>query len=183
VYVWDVDLDLAVRGVRKHAWVKNATAYRKFPNQVVVDIQEHNPVAMVMTDQLLYVDERGEAFLNANSSDLDFPVITGVTQGVVSAHPDLPGAVIREAVDLLQSLENGRLLYREQISEVAFDSSMGWTIFVNGGARFQFGLENIPKQLHRLGRVLSNGVSLTDSVVVDLAPETVAIVKPMASYP
>jgi len=180
-FIWDADLARAVRGVRKHPWVKNAVAYRTFPNNIVVKVQEYQPVAMVMSTQLTYVDDRGEPFLTATSSDLDFPVITGVTEGVVTAHPDLPLAVVKEAVDLLADLEEAKLLYREQISEVSFDSAMGWTVFVEGGPRFQFGLENIQQQLKRLARVLSNGVSLMDSVVVDLAPETVAIVKPLAA--
>ena len=119
--------------------------------------------------------------MNANSSDLDYPVITGVREGVVTAHPDLPQAVIREAVALLSSLESGKLLYREQVSEIAFDSAMGWTVFVDGGPRFLFGLEDLPGQMARMAKVLSSGVSLMDAVVVDLAPKSVAIVKPLAA--
>ena len=165
VYLWDLDLDRAIRGVRKHPWVKNARAFRSFPNGVVIEVEEYRPVAMVMTEQLVYVDSQGQPFLNANSSDLDYPVITGVSEGVVTAHPDLPQAVITEAVELLSSLEAGELLYREQISEVSFDSALGWTVFVDGGPRFQFGLEDLPGQMARMGKVLANGVSLVDAVV------------------
>ena len=181
LFIWEVDLDQAIRGVRKHPWVKSAVAYRTFPNKVVIEVQEYQPIAMVMLDQLLYVDGRGVPFLSATSSDLDYPVITGLDEGVVSTHPDLPRAVVQEAVSLLVALEEAKLLYREQISEVAFDSAIGWTVFVDNGPRFQFGLENIPKQMTRLARVLSSGVSLVDSVLVDLAPESVAIVKPLAT--
>lgn len=178
-YLWDVDLERAVRGVEKHPWVRTARIRRTFPNYLSISIQEHQPVAMVLGERLTYVNERGEQFLMANSSAVDFPMITGVGKEVRQAHPELPKAIVQEGVALLKNLEDQRLIASSEISELSFDRALGWTVYVENGARFLFGLDNLPRQLARLEQLLEQELSVFDSVVVDLAPATVAIVKPL----
>ena len=136
-------------------------------------------MAMVVGEQLTYVNERGEQFLVANSSAVDFPLITGLTKEVRDAHPELPDAIVQEGVQLLKTLDDKGLIGPADISEVSFDRALGWTVFVEGGARFLFGLDDLTRQTQRLAQLIETELSIFDSVVVDLAPATVAIVKPL----
>ena len=176
---WDVDLEQAVHGVEKHPWVRVATVHRSFPNYLTFTVEEHKPVAMVVGEQLTYVNERGEQFLVANSSAVDFPLITGLTREVRDAHPELPDAIVQEGVQLLKTLDDKDLIGPADISEVSFDRALGWTVFVEGGARFLFGFDDLTRQTQRLAQLIETELSIFDSVVVDLAPATVAIVKPL----
>ena len=65
-------------------WVKNVDVTRRWPDKVIIRVQEYEPEAIVAmapdgVTQLFYMDRDGEPFIRVESGmDFDFPVITGL---------------------------------------------------------------------------------------------------------
>ena len=126
-----------------------------------------------------YVDSEGTPFVSASGADLDFPVITGLRAEHEAAHPDLARVVVREALALVSLLDDRGLLFRRDVSEVAFSETAGLTVHTVGGARVAFGLKDTEIRTDRLAALVAEGVSLAEPLDIDLAPEKVAIVRPV----
>ncbi len=186
--IWEVDVDQVARGVERHPWVRRAHVHRQFPDTVVVRVEEHVPVALLHYEsrdadgsdgRLYYVAEDGSVFLTASGADLDYPSLTGISPSLEARHPGLPRLVVRDALHLLQTLDARDVVSRDQISEVAFRETRGFTVHV-GQARIVFALTDVPEQVRRLAALLDSGtVDLDQPLHVDLGPKTVAIVRPL----
>lgn len=177
--IWSVDLEAVARGVERHPWVRRARAVRQWPDRVVVDIEEYVPVALLHYDRTYYVDRDGTPFLADATNDLDHPSITGIGPELERAHPDLPRLAVRDALWLIDELDARGLIPREQISEIAFSRTQGFTVH-GPRARFAFGVDDLENRLARLERLLTEGrVHPNSPLLVDLAPATVAIVRPL----
>ena len=181
--MFGVDVGAVRAGIERHPWVKGASVRREWPDTVVVEVEEYQPVALLRTDRLAYLDAAGEAFLAAQPDNLDYPVISGLTPDLAQAHPDLPALVVREALSLLQDLETRGLVARDDVSEVAFSRSRGFVVHTTGGAEMMFALERRDEQLKRLAVLLQRGVRTDLPMLIDLAPERIAIVRPLSTGP
>ena len=174
-----VDLARVEEGAQRHPWIRSAKAYRRWPDTVVVDVQEYQPVALLQRDGLWYVDADGTVFARGFGRDLDFPVITGIDDELGASHPDLPGLAIRESLTLLNALDAQGLVARDRVSEIAFSRHQGFAVHVRSGARIWFGFDGHEQELGRLRSLVDQGVDLQDRILVDLAPESLAIVRPL----
>lgn len=176
--IWEVDVDVVERAVERHPWVARASVTRSLDRTVHVAIEEHRPVALVHLGRLHYVAQDGTVFLPANAADLDYPSITGITPELGAAHPDLPRLVVRDALALIDALDGRGLIPADRVDEVHFSATRGFTV-VSGGSEVLFGLHDVSSQLDRLEALLASGkVALDTPVHVDVAPSTVAIVRP-----
>lgn len=177
--IWSVDLEAASRGVERHPWVRSARASRKWPNTVTIAVEEYEPVAILHSDDLYYVDADGTPFLRGQVTDFDYPMITGLDPELERLHPDLPVLVIRGALSLADQLADTGLVDRSEISEVAFSEARGFTVHARR-SRILFGLEGTGTQLDRLGMLVARGeVDLHEPLWIDLAPRDLAIVRPL----
>jgi len=180
VRIWEVDPDRIARAVERHPWVSRATVSVRFPDTVVVEVEEHHPVALLHYGELYYVAADGSVFLPADTDDLDYPSLTGITPALEAQHPSLPRLVVRDALELIGSLDARGIIDRDRIDEVAFFPSRGFTVTA-GRSRILFGLTHREEQLDRLASLLSDGrVDLDRPLHIDLGPESVAIVRPLA---
>jgi hypothetical protein len=186
--MWGVDLARAGGGVARHPWVRGATAVRRWPDTIVIEVDEYRPAALLQGEGLSYVDAEGAVFLQvptdsarAASWDLDLPVITGLDPSLRRLHPDLPGLVVGDALSLLAELDERGFVSRDRVSEVNFSTSRGFTVHLVGGARVIVDLEGRERQLGRLALLLEGGLDLSEAVLVDLAPASLAIVRPLPS--
>ena len=169
--------ETVARAAERHPWVRSAGMRRTW-HGVVVMVDEHRPVALAQIGgELVYLDERGEPFLAARSDDLDYPVIAGLDDALMSLHPDLAGRVLAMAIDLLDQADTRGLIALDDVSEVVFAPTSGFTIHTRAGARVLFGLDDHAEQLDRLSRLMARGVDVMAPTYVDLGPERVAIVR------
>jgi len=186
--IWQADLGAISGGAASHPWVKRATAVRRYPATVEVQVEEYSPVALLHFDgRFYYVDPTGAVFLTARADDLDYPVITGVDVELERRHPELPGLVVADALWLLRTLDSRNLIKTPQVSEVSFARTRGMTVQLRGSsadgrtARVVFGLGNFERQIDHLATLLDDGLDLTRPLSIDLAPPAVAIVQPLDS--
>jgi len=180
--MFGVDLDGAARGVERHPWVRSARAFRSWPGTVVIEVEEYDPVALLHFDGLHYVAADGTPFAEASDDDLDYPSLTGIDLTLESLHPDLPRRATKSALWLLQVVDERGLLSREEISEISFSRTRGYTVHIDG-SRLVFGLDDMERQVDRLAMLLDRGdLDLSKPHVVDLAPTSVAIVRPLEPF-
>jgi hypothetical protein len=186
--MWEVEPSDVAERVEAHPWVKNASAWIRWPGTLIVEVDEHSPVALVAwRDDLYYVDSEGVPFLRAHADDLNHPMILGLSDQLDEAHPDLPWLVLHDALWLITELDARRLIPRDQISEVSFLPSRGYTVQTTGAsrgnptARVLFAPGDYERQLTQLQHLLHNGVDLSAPLHVDVAPERVVIVRPLNS--
>lgn len=177
--IWAADVEKARVGVERHPWVRSARARAVFPDTVRIEITERRPVALLRTDALYYIDETGEVFLEVEGDDLDYPVISGVDAELAARHPDLPRLAVRDALALIDELDRKGLVFRGQVSELVFASTRGFTLHTVDGARIRFGLDGRERQVDRLAALIERDVDLSSPILVDLAPKSVAIVRPI----
>jgi len=181
--VLSVDLNGVARRAEAHPWVREAGA-QLAGRRVVVTVSEYEPVALAQIGaRLFYVDAEGEDFLAARTEDLDYPVLTGLTQDAVALHPDLTRLVLQDDLALLHLLAQDADVSSDAVSEIAFSQTRGYTVYLRSGAEVLFGLSDHAAAALRLGVLISRGVDLSSPVHVDLGPRRVAIVRPVTSRP
>jgi cell division protein FtsQ len=179
---WDVDVSAVEHGVERHPWVRDAHVHRVWPDTIAVEVTEHRPAALLHDGgRLVLVSDAGVPFLSvsAGSVPLDLPHLTGFDAALGELHPDLPVLAVRNALWLVDALDARGLVTRGRIDEVSFSRASGWVVEA-GPAQIAFGLSELPRQLDRLARLVAGGVSLDTRTSIDLAPPTVAIVRPLA---
>lgn len=183
--VWQVDGERIADQLERHPWVRSASVTVQWPHTVHVAIVEHHPVALLhrgsddpLRGELVYVDEEGTPFLPARPGDLDYPHLTGFEPELSRMHPELGPLAIRDGLWLIANLDDRGLVTRDRVSEVSFSRTVGFTV-VTDQARLVFGHGDLSTQVDRLSLLVRQGLSLERPTYVDLAPATVAIVRPL----
>lgn len=183
--IWAVEPAALQASLERHPWVRRATVVPRLPGTLEVTIEERSPSALLHDgERLLYVDQEGTPFLPADFRtggrvDLDLVHLTGMGSELGALHPDLAPRAIRDALWLVHALDTRGLVPSDRVSEVAFSRTSGFTV-VAPPARLLFGLSDLPAQVDRLQRLVDGGLSLEEPRHVDLAPASVAIVRPLA---
>lgn len=184
--IWGVDPQRVSEKVHRHPWVSSVRVERRLSGTLVISVTEYEPVALLaFEDGVYYIDAEGRPFLRANSGDLDFPILTGIDHELERAHPDLPRWAIHDALWLIRELNDRDLVRSEQVSEVSFHRTRGFAVHTTGAmpgfptAQVLFGLGDYERQLVHLAALLDKGVDLSQALHVDVAPQRVAIVRPL----
>ena len=173
-----VDLQRIRRGIERHPWVAHANVRRRFPSAIEVTVSEYEPVLLLALDQLWYVDGAGRPIKPADSSDLDYPVLTGMDPDLAQTHPALARAVVHGALRVLSAC-TGDPVGPRQVSEIHFDAQSGYALVLRDGSRLLVGNGDPTAALARLHRLQSAGLDLDTPTRVDLAVETVAVATPL----
>jgi|GEM_PF-2802892 len=80
-YIFDVDLNSAAEGIRKHPWVKDVRLMRRLPGTIRAVVTENQVAAILALDPPVFVDADGEPFKVADSqADEVYPLISGVSR-------------------------------------------------------------------------------------------------------
>ncbi len=180
---WRVDPEAVATSLERHPWVREANVELRWPSEVVVHVEERRAAGLLHDgDELLYVDERGVPFVRARGSGapggLDHVHLTGMGSELDAIHPELAPRAIADALWLVDALDREGLVPRERVSEVAFSRTSGFLVHT-GRSRLAFGPADLPEQVKRLSVLVARGLRLEEPHHVDLAPATVAIVRPL----
>ena len=171
------DLARAVHGVERHPWVRRASARRVFPDTVVLQVEEREIAALLLTDGLFLVDHEGVPFRRATPGDLDHPVITGLPASLVAEHPAVARRVVSEALAWMTAVDAHPSLDVRDLSEVRFERATGYALVFRNGGEILVGFRSPSDALGRLDLLLSNGVELSARPArVDLAQGSLAVV-------
>jgi len=176
--VWEVDLVDTAKAVERHPWVKRARVHRVWPDRLRVEVEEHEPTAVLVYEGLYAIDDRGQVIAPVTGMVLDLPLLTGVSAMDATVHPKLPRLALETQLMLLSAFEVREELLDLSVSEIAYSSHDGLVVHV-GEAEIWFGHGNLTQQLDRLAQLVHREVIDLEhqAVYIDLAPKAGALVR------
>ncbi len=155
INTFNLDLGLIGRKIEENPWVESAHVQRIFPRQLLIKIEERQPVAIINLGYLYYLDSRGEIFKVLGAADnLDYPIVTGFDYKKAQQHNPEYARQLRQIVGLLADLSQRRLFGIDQVSEVHFTARGGLSLFtLDGGVKVKLGYTDFSRKLDRLERI------------------------------
>jgi len=146
-----VDL-VAISGrLKRHPWVRSASVYRRFPGQLILEIEERNPRAVLAAGKLYYIDEQAEVFTRLLPGDpVDYQLFTGVTaEELGSRGPEIQD-MMRLGLSLIELMgRGGGELDSSQIAEIRLNFEDGLSLHLRQGRVIVFGKTDFELKLHR----------------------------------
>ncbi len=144
------------QALMEHPWIARAELTRRWPNRLLVEIQEREPVALVQMGELYYVDRQGRLCKPLSPGDPhDFPVITGLSREDFALERESASTALTQVFQLLDLLKTTPPpLNVENISEVHVDHEHGFTLYAKGLiSAVDLGRCEWPAQLEKFARV------------------------------
>jgi hypothetical protein len=157
------DSKAAEARIATNPWVEHVDIKTQWPSTVVVNVQEHQPFALVNVEttkekRLRYLNHAGRLFAEVGQGqELDFPVITGVflQKDIVSDH-FIKGSFADAAYGVLLLAARGNaILPIQAVSEVHIDPREGLVIYlVDRPFPVYLGKDRLQTKYFRLVKVL-----------------------------
>lgn len=132
-----------------HPWVKSVTVTRRYPQNLNIDVAEHQASAVVSLGDLYLVNEEGNPFKRFLASDhLDLPIILGLDREFYTDRPQEARRRISLALEALQ-------VWKPAPAEVR-TSALGITIVQADGLEVRVGQGDWEAKQRRLENVLKD---------------------------
>lgn len=153
--VFALDTAAMERSIGTHPWVRKVRVHRALPSRLLVEVTEHQAVALLALGELYLVDEAGEPFKRLTPTDaMDLPLVTGIDREEFLGD-GRPGALaqLRRGIDVAKAygaaFGGGR---GERLSEV--NVTLDGVVLVTGsGQEVRLGEGDVQAGLDRLERV------------------------------
>jgi cell division protein FtsQ len=153
--LWRLDPAAVAARVAAVPEIRRAEIIRRFPNRLVILVEERRPFTLVHAGRLHWLDEEGrvlEAVSQAVSPSV--PVVSGLSDAELTSMRNDPSPRAREAVALIRMLlRNGSALAGE-ISEIDVSRGDGPVLYTADGVEVRLGSEEWEERLARLERIL-----------------------------
>jgi cell division protein FtsQ len=134
--VFEAGLDSIVAELRNNPWVERADAHRVLPHTVVIEVREHEPVALAELGGRYLVDASGHPFKRASDDEGDgLPTISGLDRTAYLADPEATAKIITSA---LAALAEWHKAERPNVDEVRVDPH-GALSLKSGGTTIELG--------------------------------------------
>ena len=120
--VFSANLDSLTRELHANPWVASADAHRLLPHTLVIEIHEHEAVAVADFGGLYLVDAKGLPFKRAQidaDDGVGLPIITGLDRAAFLADPASAAKTITSALAALTTWNTGK--DRPTIGEIHVD--------------------------------------------------------------
>jgi cell division protein FtsQ len=150
-----VDLQSIASRLKRHPWIRSAVVYRRFPGQLIIEIEERTPRAILASDRLYYVDEQAEFFTRLLPGDsVHYPLFTGVTPQDLKNHGSEVREMIRLGLGLLDLIERAGLEDDPSaIGEIRMNLHEGLQFHMRTGKIIILGKADFERKMQRYGRL------------------------------
>lgn len=147
----NLNLDKLKIRMEEHPWIRSIKLERRFPHTLIVEAEKQVPAALALTDRFYYVNQWGEIFKTVSKSDnIDFPVITGLSQDSSKAQDQLSKAI--HVTRVLASEDD--LWSLEKLSELHLRKDGGISLYFNHlRAEITFTWNELAVKMDRLKKV------------------------------
>ena len=178
-HIFAIDEQHITAKLNQHPWVRKSTVQIDYPSTVRVEIEEHKPILLLALDQVWYISDEGVPFRLANSTDIDYPIVTGIPKMWVFEHPAVVQKIIHKATELYKACEGSVLDGAKQLSEIHFHRHAGFTVILRNGSKIIFGFYEPTERLERLQWMVKEGLDLSVPQKIVLDAKRVAVVTPL----
>ncbi len=153
VNLLSLDVDAVERALSTHPWVRQVRVHRELPSRVVVELEEHQAVALLALGELYLVDEGGEPFKRATVTDeLDLPLVTGVDREDFSGDRARVVEGLGRAVSVIDAYRRLSGQKKSDLSEVHVELDEV-TVVTMDGQEVHLGAGDLEPKLQRLEKV------------------------------
>jgi cell division protein FtsQ len=76
--ILDIKPSQAEKAVLSNCWIRRAHVSRRFPDKVIVSVEEREPIALVNVGRIYYIDNEGVEMPLFPATYSDLPVVSGV---------------------------------------------------------------------------------------------------------
>ena len=180
--IWDTDIGLIQERLAGIPQVQKVEITRLFPSNILININERKPVAILISNGLWGVDREGVLLPRFSANvGLDFPVIAGL-----HLKEQIPGAKVANSkiaalADFLGELQDSGPVIYNLISEVTMNEIYGVkAITVGKNLPIYFGKENLlakSKRLNAAWEYLASERKLNNILYLDLRFDDQVIAK------
>ena len=154
--ILELNLHKINREIESIPWVERVSIRRRLSDRLVVHIWEYEPRALINLDQLYYLSRSGKPFKRIEAGDdLNFPVITGLSRGLLFEEPLRSKEVVDCVMSVLDFIERNKAPFDlSQVSEIHVDEGIGISLLVNqGNLKINLGLSPFEEKFRRLNVV------------------------------
>ena len=153
--LWRLDPAAVAARVAAVPELRRAEIIRRFPNRVVIVVEERRPFTLVHAGRLHWLDEEGrvlEPVTQAVSPSV--PVVSGLSEAELTSMRVDPSPRAREAVALIRMLLRSGSSLAGEISEIDVSRGDGLVLYTADGVEVRLGSEEWEERLARLERIL-----------------------------
>jgi cell division septal protein FtsQ len=115
----DVKPALAEKSIAANAWIRQAHVSRRFPDKVVVSVEERTPIALVNVGRIHYIDDEGVVLPLFPATYSDLPLVSGVDD---SAGSRISKASLKRILSLLSGAGGVNASLIKHISQIDFSN-------------------------------------------------------------
>ncbi|MGC6507228.1 MAG: cell division protein FtsQ/DivIB [Myxococcota bacterium] len=178
-YTWMLSAKHIERKLEKHPWIRDADVEISFPNQVSIKLEEQRPVLVLASESFWYINDSGVVFRKASPDDMDYPAITGIAPSYFQDHPLIAQRIIQDGLALYETVDIPLMGGKENISEIHFDRTDGYSVLLRNGTEIIFGFYPPDGRMQRLRTMVAKGLMLTLPQRIELDAEKIALVTPL----
>jgi cell division septal protein FtsQ len=120
--IMDIRPAFAARAIAKNLWVKHARVTRRFPNRVIINVQERTPVALLSAGNVYYTDEDGNLMPLFAGTYSNLPLITGVKGVRIDSAVCVEAGSFERAKRFLNECKAIDAAFAKRVSQIDFGS-------------------------------------------------------------
>ena len=146
--ILSLEVDGLAEKVSEHPWVRRASVTRELPDTLIVEVEEHQPRAVLLAGDFYLVGEEGIPFKPLETGERGtLPIITGVDAQEVFTDPDQAQKVVSQALEILDAYDAKQ---RPRLSEINVDETGAATLYTADlGSQLRLGRTEIEGALAR----------------------------------
>ena len=143
-----VDTDALQAKIAAEPWVKRASVQRSLPDTLIVEVEEHEAAAALLSGYFYLIDRDGVPFKRLEDGERgELPVITGVDREQLVAGDPRAQSAIRRGLDALTAYQQAP---RPRLSEVHVDQGGAVALYTaKTGAALRLGRGDVERKLAR----------------------------------
>ncbi len=153
--IFRVSLADAKAAIEEIPRVRRARVERKLPDEIYIEITERQPLAPLLSSELMCIDDEGEVFAKFSPSEkIDAPIITGRTLAGLKVGDTVKAEGIVEALEIIRIMNEMNVRESIRISEINIDDPANiLMVEQQSGANICVGSGDLRGKLWRLARV------------------------------
>lgn len=142
--LFHISLSTVENNVLKLPWVRSVSVRRQVPETLWIHIKEHQPLALVLKEQLYFLSEDGLLFKKVENETMrDLPVVTGIDE-----------KNLQEVVQLLIFFRQLSDFEVFGLSEIHYNDAIGYSIVtLSGPMEIRLGRDDFETKIRRLKKI------------------------------